>query len=261
MNQSSPSIILETKNLAIQVPGKILIKDLNWTVKEGERWCLIGRNGAGKSTLLRVISGVQKNTSHGEIFWQGQSLFNFDLADLAKIRAYAEQSPIGGVGLRAIDAVLASRWPWHQEESDVKDLELAMNALALCDVQHLAFSQWQNLSGGERQRVALAACFAQNTRALILDEPTSHLDVRHQITLLNTLVERSESCHQTIIASLHDIGLIGRGFTHALLLLEDSSYLSGTIAEIVNPSNLEKSLGHPIVEATTSTGQIIYVAA
>jgi iron complex transport system ATP-binding protein len=261
MNQSSPSIILETKNLAIQVPGKILIKDLNWTVKEGERWCLIGRNGAGKSTLLRVISGVQKNTSHGEIFWQGQSLFNFDLADLAKIRAYAEQSPIGGVGLRAIDAVLASRWPWHQEESDVKDLELAMNALALCDVQHLAFSQWQNLSGGERQRVALAACFAQNTRALILDEPTSHLDVRHQITLLNTLVERSESCHQTIIASLHEIGLIGRGFTHALLLLEDSSYLSGTISEIVNPSNLEKSLGHPIVEATTSTGQIIYVAA
>jgi iron complex transport system ATP-binding protein len=75
------------------------------------------------------------------------------------------------------------------------------------------------------------------------------------------LVERSESCHQTIIASLHEIGLIGRGFTHALLLLDDAFYLSGTVAEIVNPANLEKSLGHPIVEARTSTGQIIYVAA
>lgn len=261
MNQLSSSIILETKNLDIQVPGRALINNLNWVVREGERWCLIGRNGAGKSTLLRIIAGVQENTSAGEIIWQGQSLFNFDPEALARVRAYAEQSPIGGVGLRAVDALLAARWPWHQEESDGEQLELAMNALALCDVQHLALSQWQNLSGGERQRVALAACFAQNTRALILDEPTSHLDVGHQITLLNTLVERSESCHQTIIASLHEIGLIGRGFTHALLLLDDASYLSGTVAEIVNPGNLEKSLGHPIVEARTSAGQIIYVAA
>jgi iron complex transport system ATP-binding protein len=259
MNQSSQPIILETKNLDIQVTGRTLIKNLNWTVKQGERWCLIGKNGAGKSTLLRIIAGVQKNNFSDHIFWQGQPLLNFDPESLAKIRAYAEQSPIGGIGLRAIDAVLASQWPWHQEKSD--DLKIAMDALALCDVQHLALSQWQNLSGGERRRVALAACFAQNTQVLILDEPTSHLDVGHQISLLNTLVAQSESCHQTIIASLHEIGLIQRGFSHALLLLEDGSYLSGTVEEIINPSNLEKSLGHPIVEARTSNGQIIYVAA
>jgi iron complex transport system ATP-binding protein len=259
MNQLSQPSILETKNLDIQVPGRTLIKNLNWTVKQGERWCLIGRNGAGKSTLLRIIAGVQANSSAGEINWLGQALASYQPEAFAKIRAYAEQSPIGGTGLRAIDAVLASQWPWHEEQSD--DLQLAMNALALCDVEHLALSQWQKLSGGERQRVALAACFAQNTRALILDEPTSHLDVGHQISLLNTLVKQSESCHQTIIASLHEIGLIGRGFSHALLLLEDGSYLSGTVEEIINPNNLEKSLGHPIVEARTSNGQIIYVAA
>lgn len=259
MNQSSQPIILETKNLDIQVPGRTLIKNLNLTVKQGERWCLIGRNGAGKSTLLRIIAGVQANSSAGQINWLGQTLASYQPEAFAKIRAYAEQSPIGGIGLRAIDAVLASQWPWHEEQSD--DLQLAMDALALCDVQHLALSQWQNLSGGERQRVALAACFAQNTQALILDEPTSHLDVGHQISLLNTLVKQSESCHQTIIASLHEIGLIGRGFSHALLLLEGGSYLSGTVEEIINPNNLKKSLGHPIVEARTSNGQIIYVAA
>ena len=109
--------------------------------------------------------------------------------------------------------------------------------------------------------MALAACFAQNARALILDEPTSHLDVGHQINLLQSLIARSQSCDQTIVASLHDIGLIHRGFTHALLLLENGQCLQGAIDEIVNPQNLELALGHPIVEAQTSSGVKVYVPA
>ena len=257
LSQNS-SMVLETKNLDVQVPGRTLIKQLNWQVKKGERWCLIGRNGAGKSTLLRIIAGVQPINS-GEVLWQNQAITTYQPETLAKVRAYAEQSPVGGVGLRAIDVVLAAQWPWHQIESISH--QLAMDALKVCDVAHLAYAQWQTLSGGERQRVALAACFAQNTKALILDEPTSHLDVGHQVSLLSTLTERSHTCQQTVIASLHEIGLIGRGFTHALLLIDDGSYLAGSVTEVVNPTNLEKSLGHPIAEATTPTGQIIYVPA
>lgn len=252
------SIVLETKNLDVQVPGRTLIKQLNWQVKQGERWCLIGRNGAGKSTLLRIIAGIQPISS-GETLWQGKNIASYTSEDLAKIRAYAEQSPVAGIGLRAIDVVLAAQWPWHQTESTSH--QFAMDALKVCDLAHLANAQWQTLSGGERQRVALAACFAQNTKALILDEPTSHLDVGHQVSLLGTLTERSQTCQQTVIASLHEIGLIGRGFTHALLLIEDGSYLAGSVVEVVNPTNLEKSLGHPIAEAATATGQIIYVPA
>ncbi len=252
------SIVLETKNLDVQVPGRTLIKQLNWQVKQGERWCLIGRNGAGKSTLLRIIAGVQSNNP-GEVLWQNQAIATYQPEVLAKVRAYAEQSPIGALGLRAIDVVLAAQWPWHQTESTSH--QLAMDALKMCDVAHLAHAQWQTLSGGERQRVALAACFAQNTKALIFDEPTSHLDVGHQVSLLNTLIERSHTCQQTVIASLHEIGLIGRGFTHALILIDDGSYLAGSVAEVINPTNLAKSLGHPIAEATTATGQIIYVPA
>ena len=257
LSQNS-SIVLEAKNLDVQVPGRTLIKQLNWQVKQGERWCLIGRNGAGKSTLLRIIAGVQPINS-GEVLWQNQAITTYQPEMLAKVRAYAEQSPVGGVGLRAIDVVLAAQSPWHQTESTSH--QLAMDALKMCDVAHLAHAQWQTLSGGERQRVALAACFAQNTKALILDEPTSHLDVGHQVSLLNTLIERSHTCQQTVIASLHEIGLIGRGFTHALLLIDDGSYLAGSVAEVINPTNLEKSVGHPITEATTATGQITYVPA
>jgi len=253
------TIVLETKHLDVHVPGRALIKDLNWQVKKGERWCLIGRNGAGKSTLLRIIAGVQANASAGEINWLGKALSGFKSEELAKVRAYAEQFPVGGLGLRAIDIVLAAQWPWHLDASTSQ--EQAQAALSACDVAHLANAQWQTLSGGERQRVSLAACFAQNTQAILLDEPTSHLDIGHQVTLLNTLVQQSHACEQTMIASMHDIGLIQRGFTHALLLMNDGSYLAGSLSEVINPINLERSLGHPISTAQTAAGQTIYVPA
>ncbi len=253
------NIVLETKHLDVDVPGRSLIKDLNWQVKKGERWCLIGRNGAGKSTLLRIIAGVQANTSAGAINWLGQDLLSYKPEEFAKIRAYAEQFPVGGVGLRAIDIVLAAQWPWHLDSA--KENDQAQAALRACDVAHLENAQWQTLSGGERQRVSLAACFAQNTQAILLDEPTSHLDIGHQVSLLKTLTERSQSCDQTIVASLHEIGLIHRGFTHALLLMNDGSYLTGSLSEVINPINLEKSLGHPIATAQTVEGQVVYVPA
>ena len=249
-------MILETKSLHLEVPSKILIDCLDWIVREGERWCLIGRNGAGKSSLLKAIAGISDLRYQGSIQWMGQDLSGYSLEDLARVRSYAEQTPVGGVGLRAIDLVMATQW-----SAGLSDTQLAMDALKACDVAQLSFSQWQHLSGGERQRVALAACFAQNARALILDEPTSHLDVGHQINLLQSLIARSQSCDQTIVASLHDIGLIHRGFTHALLLLENGQCMQGAIDEIVNPQNLELALGHPILEAQTSTGSRVYVPA
>ncbi len=249
-------MILETKSLHLEVPSKILIDSLDWVVREGERWCLIGRNGAGKSSLLKAIAGISDLTYQGSIQWMGQDLSGYSLEDLARVRSYAEQTPVGGVGLRAIDLVMATQW-----SVGLSDTQLAIDALEACDVAHLSLSQWQHLSGGERQRVALAVCFAQNASTLILDEPTSHLDVGHQINLLQSLIARSQSCHQTIVASLHDIGLIHRGFTHALLLLENGQYLQGSIDEIVNPQNLELALGHPILEAQTSSGVKVYVPA
>ncbi len=255
-------VILETINLDVQVPGRTLIKQLNWQVKKGERWCLIGRNGAGKSTLLRMIAGIQKHDAMGNILWNGVSILMQSPESLAKVRAYAEQFPVGMQGLRAIDMVMASQYPSELDKTKQKQcFDSAIQSLASCDVAHLAHSEWQTLSGGERQRVALAACFAQNTQALILDEPTSHLDITHQINLLNTLVQRSQSCHQTIIASLHEIGLIHRGFTHALLLMEDGSYLAGDLSDVINPANLQKSLGHPIEQAQSSSGKTIYIPA
>lgn len=258
----SQEILLQVQNFTLTVGDRVLISNLNWTVKAGERWCLIGRNGAGKSTLLKAIAGMQSQLyMHGNIQWKGKDLPLCTPSELAKLRAYGEQFPVGGIGLRAIDIVLAGQWPWHQDEAQ-DYLKHAMAALERCDVAHLADAPWQSLSGGERQRVSLAACFAQSTPVLILDEPTSHLDIHHQVTLLEALVNASQTCHQAVIASLHEIGLIGRGFTHALIFMGDAGdYLAGSVDEVINPANLEKSLGHPILEASTDSGVRVYVPA
>ena len=247
------------QDLTFEFGARAIVEESTWHIHPGERIGLIGYNGTGKSTLLRIIAGVQANASAGVINYFDQALTTYKPEALAKVRAYAEQFPVGGVGLRAIDIVLAAQWPWHLDTSSSH--EQAQAALRACDVDHLANAQWQTLSGGERQRVSLAACFAQNTQAILLDEPSSHLDIGHQVALLNTLVQQSNTREQAIIASMHDIGLIQRGFTHALLLMNDGSYLTGSLSEVINPINLEKSLGHPISTAQTTAGQTIYVPA
>jgi iron complex transport system ATP-binding protein len=257
----SQEALLQVKNFTLRVDSKILVADLNWTVHAGERWCLIGRNGAGKSTLLKAIAGMQSQLyMDGNIQWKGRDLPLCTPEELSKLRAYGEQFPVGGIGLRSIDIVLASQWPWRGDASPNEALNHALAALARCDVEHLAYASWQFLSGGERQRVSLAACLAQSTPVLILDEPTAHLDIHHQVTLLETLVQASEACQQTVIASLHEIGLIGRGFTHALIFTgKVGGYLAGPIDEVVNSQTLEESLGHPIEEMTAGSGIRVYI--
>jgi iron complex transport system ATP-binding protein len=256
-------ILLQVQSFTLTMGDRVLISDLNWTVRAGERWCVLGQNGAGKSTLLKAIAGMKNQLyMHGNIQWKGKDLPLCTPQELSKLRAYGEQFPLGGMGLRSLDIVLAGQSPWRDRFPSGQYLDQAMAALARCDVQHLADASWESLSGGERQRVSLAACFAQSTPVLILDEPTAHLDIHHQIALLDTLVQASESCHQAVIASLHEISLIDRGFTHALILTgEAGGYLLGTIEEVINPLNLEKAFGHSILEATTNTGIRVYVPA
>ena len=114
-------------------------------------------------------------------------------------------------------------------ESDIDE------ALALVGLTHLQNQSALKLSAGERQRLSLARAKCQRPKMILLDEPTSHLDIGHQVALLNTLVQQSNACEQTMIASMHDIGLIQRGFTHALLLMNDGSYLAGSLSEVINP--------------------------
>lgn len=263
--------MIQIQDLTLRVPGKLLVAKLNLQIESGQRWCILGKNGSGKSTLLRAIAGLPMATGHhktGDIFWQRQSIEQLSNHDLACLRAYAEQSPSASDDWVARDVVEAGAWPWVVQrevagENFKNKLEILIErSMSRCDALHLSHLRWRYLSGGERQRVALAACLAQSTQTLILDEPTAHLDLGHQFALIDDLVRASQSCKQILISSIHDLQLAARGFTHALILNADAqgTWVSGSVEQILNPEHIKQALGHDVTWATTEQGNKVLIA-
>lgn len=260
------------KNLTLSVLGRVLISDLQWEIEAGQRWCVLGKNGSGKSTLLKTIAGLKplETTLSGQIIWHQKEINQISHLDLARLRAYAEQTPQAASDWKVIDVVEAGASPWNaiREYAALSAIAyreelaaLVKQAMQRCDVSHLEQQLWKHLSGGERQRVALASCLVQSTSVLILDEPTAHLDLGHQFDLMDDLVEASQSCQQSMIASLHDLQIAMRYFTHALILNGDEkgTWIAGEMNQVLTPENMDRSLGHPVTWAMTESGLRILV--
>jgi iron complex transport system ATP-binding protein len=227
----------------------------------------LGKNGAGKSTLLRTIAGIRRLDS--SVSWRGRPLHEISSIDLAKLRAFAEQVSNASDDWYVKDIVEAGTWPWVAERRVSEELvqskvvSLIEQSLMRCDALHLADLQWRYLSGGEKQRVALAACLAQSTPVLILDEPTAHLDLAHQYSVMDELVRASQSCEQLLIASIHDLQLATRSFTHALVLNGDhqGSWVSGAVEEVLTPEVINSALGHRVEWVTSQSGERVLIAS
>lgn len=242
-------MLLNTTALTLTIGTRTLITELNWQVNAGECWCIIGRNGAGKTTLLRHLAGlVQSGTPAENIFIHDTPLPDLPLLDLARIRAYLPQGRNDAFAYRAIDIVLGARHPYHDgnywESAD--DLAAAQAALQQLDVLDLADRDVRSLSGGERQRVAIAAVLAQDAQLLLLDEPTSSLDLAHQISVMQLFAKQCQHNQKAVLMVSHDLNLANSIATHALLMMGDGSWRAGPVAEIMNADYLSQCLGHPI---------------
>lgn len=242
-------VAIQASALTVRVPQRTLIERLDWQVMRGQRWCLLGRNGAGKSSLLKNLAGLRAVGAFGGA--GTLSLYDEPLESLtplraARLRAWCEQQPQDAFGVRVIDDVIASRWPWRELDDPAAQQELALAALRRCDAEQLAERELRSLSGGERQRVAIAAALAQATPLLLLDEPTAYLDVAHQMQVLETVTRACDECGQTLVASLHDINLAARFFTHALLLDGNGGWQAGPVADVLQPQPLSAAYGYPL---------------
>lgn len=246
---SDKSLQLQTDRLTLSVGSRVLVQDLNWMVNAGECWCVIGRNGAGKTTLLRSLAGLLKlPKGAGEIGINARALEYWPLAELAKLRAYLPQGRNDAFAYRAIETVLAARHPYHDGnywESE-QDLQSAHAALTELDVADLAQRDVRSLSGGERQRVALAALLAQDAQCMLLDEPTNALDLSHQISVMELIAQCHRSHHKTVIMVSHDLNLVFRYATHALLLMPGGSWRAGSVQETMTQELLSQCLACPI---------------
>jgi iron complex transport system ATP-binding protein len=227
--------LLSVDALALRAAGRDLVRDLQWQVAPGERWCVIGRNAAGKSTLLRALAGVGEVgvTQRGRIAWQGRPQGDWSAVDAAAVRAFMPQQAVDRFPITVARLI---------ELSVVRPRHDARAVLAALDLSALADRPVLELSGGERQRVALAQCVLQGAPLLLLDEPVAFQDPAHQSSVARWL-SGALPADQALLMSAHDVNWIARTATHVLALLPDGTCEQGPADALLEASLLERVYG------------------
>jgi len=244
--------LLETTQLEIEIGRHQVCRNLNWRVEAGQSWAILGRNGVGKSTLLATLAGFRPQQD-GVINIAGLALPyaspHEGLRAMARVRGYLSQHQFDPFASTVMETVLVGRHPhlgrWDWESAD--DHRIAETALKELELGGFAEREVQTLSGGERQRLAVAQLLTQEPQLFLLDEPLTHLDLSHQVAVMEMFARRVGK-GAAIVAVLHDPGFAARYCGQALLLFGDGEWLAGPTGEVINASNLTRLYGHPLRE-------------
>lgn len=242
MNRN-PAPAIDAQAISFSIEAKRLLDRVDLRAERGQFVGLIGPNGAGKSTLLRAIANVL-NYQEGAVSLQGVDLQSLSARKVAEILALVPQIAPYTQGFSAFELVLMGRYPRlgrFQVEGQADD-RIARDAMRLTETEQFAARTLETLSGGERQRVFLARALAQQPRVLLLDEPTSNLDILHQLKML-TLVRQLVDDGLTAIAAIHDLNLAARYCDRLVLLANGRVLTDGPPQEVLSPETVESAFG------------------
>jgi len=230
--------ILAARSLSVEVAGIRICRGLDLDVAAGECWAVLGRNGAGKTTLLHTLAGLRPAAA-GAITIGGRDLAAITPRELALFRGLLPQDDLDPFPATALETALIGRHPhlgrWQWESAD--DVRIAREALASVGMAGTDSRDVRTLSGGERRRVALAALLAQQPKLFLLDEPSSHLDLAHQVALLDRLAALAHEQGRAVVMALHDVNLAVR-CCNRVLLLDEGEALAGTASDLLTAERL-----------------------
>jgi iron complex transport system ATP-binding protein len=230
----SPCHNLETKRLTLAYDSVPIIRNLNLAIPPQKTTVLVGANGCGKSTLLRGLGRLLKPKS-GKVYLDGKAIAQLKAKTLAKKLGMLPQGPTTPEGLTVRDLVAMGRYSyqsWLQQWS-TEDGERVAEALEITTMTELADRALDSLSGGQRQRAWIAMVLAQDTDILLLDEPTTFLDLSHQVELLDLLDELQQSKGKTIVMILHDLNLSCRYADYLVAIQQGKVYATGTPQQVM----------------------------
>ncbi|MFV0435388.1 MAG: ABC transporter ATP-binding protein [Leucobacter sp.] len=228
-------------------PGNEILHGVDVEVLEGELTVIVGPNACGKSTLLGALARMLKPTS-GRATLDGRALGDFHPKALARQLGLLPQTPVAPEGITVSDLVARGRYP-HQSllrQWSPADERAVAEALEAANVSNLAERRIEELSGGQRQRVWIAMALAQESSILLLDEPTSFLDISHQIEVLD-LARRLQREGRTVVAVLHELNLAFRYATHLIVMRDGEIIDRGDPSKIVTPELIERAYDLPCV--------------
>ena len=247
----------ETTDLVIKYPGqnRPALNSVNMSAPSGSFYAVLGPNGSGKSTLMKGLLGIAK-ADQGRALIAERNVSNWDRKALARVIGVVSQSETVSFPITVREMVGMGRYPHlgPLEGEGSKDKVAVHEALEVCDVTHLVNRDLSTLSGGELQRVRIARALAQEPMALVLDEPTSSLDIKHAMEILE-LLKQSVASGLTVILTTHGLDLAARFSDRMLLLSEGQVAAEGTPDEVVNEETLADVYGWPVkVEWEPTTG-------
>lgn len=230
---------IQAKGVAFRYGASAVLQDISLTLEQGEFTCIIGPNGSGKSTLLKNLAAVL-SPAEGEIFLNGKELRRWARRDLARRLSLVSQGRGAGFNFVVEDVVAMGRYPYLERFSAMReaDRRAVARAMHLTGCYHLREREIFALSGGEQQRVILARALAQETPYLLLDEPTSFLDLGYQVELLELLQSLNTRERITIIMVMHDLNLASRYCRKMIMLYQGKIYACGTPEEVLTRENI-----------------------
>jgi iron complex transport system ATP-binding protein len=237
----STSHTLSTEALTVAYGERAIIESLDLQIPPGRITAIVGANGCGKSTLLRALARLIV-PREGQVVLDGKALHGRQTKEIARTLGLLPQSPIAPEGIAVADLVGRGRHP-HQKllaRWSARDYEVVAQALAATGTAELADRSVDELSGGQRQRVWIAMALAQETDILLLDEPTTFLDVAHQVEVLDLLTDLNRDRGTTIVMVLHDMNMAARYADHIFALEAGQVVASGPPAEVVTSEMIHR---------------------
>ncbi|BFN15014.1 ABC transporter ATP-binding protein [Marinobacter sp. RI1] len=250
------SAFFDVRDLAVHIGRTAILHNINLAFNEGQVTALLGHNGSGKSTLLKTLAR-QIPASTGDVRLEGNAAKSLGARAFARIVGYLPQHPPGTDGLTVRELIALGRYPWRGPLGRYSDADYALidQAIADTDLKPFEHRSVDTLSGGERQRAWIAMLLAQQTRCLLLDEPISALDVKHQVETLRLVQRLARQRELTVIVVLHDVDLASRFCDRLVALKAGQVVADGTPAEIMDSQILESIYSVPMGVMERAPGQ------
>jgi iron complex transport system ATP-binding protein len=241
---------LKINKLSFSYNSTPILKDVDLEVGLGELVCIVGPNGSGKSTMLKCINQILK-TEQNTVLIDGQDVNMVSLRELSMIMGYVPQSSTSAFPFTVFDVVLMGRKPYITWNLSDRDSEIVAEMLDFLGIGSLAMRHFTELSGGEQQKVIIARALAQQPKLLLLDEPTSSLDIKHQLEILCILKSLAETQHCSVIVAMHDLNLASRFSDRLLMLKRGCVFAVGTPESVLTEENIESVYGVKVRVSTS----------
>jgi iron complex transport system ATP-binding protein len=248
---------LTVRGLQVALAGKNIVSNIDLEVSVGQWTCIIGPNGAGKSSLLKALAGIIPST--GEILIDGSNMRDLSHRDRACWIAYVAQEPVMPKGMRVFDYVLLGRTAHLKmlATESPKDLEITHYVISELDLVEFIDRDIATLSGGERQRVAIARALTQASPIILLDEPTTALDVGYQQEVLELIDKLRNEKKIAVISTMHDLTVSGLYPDRLLLLAQGRLVASGSAESVLTPENIAQHYGAKVSVINHASGPVV----